>query len=574
MAISVYTPLKKWQIRLLQLLPGDAEDELQGELLVADVVEGMNGAVIHEEQTLVNFRTISYAWGDPKFTDTVSIRQYRMGITPTLGLALRELRWSGDSQYIWADAVCINQDDDDEKSSQVQRMATIFSKSVMTIVYLGPAAEHTALAMEHLKPKSRDVESEDESRSRLLLAGLIDIYTRPWMRRVWVQQEVRVANQIDVKCGHTGLSFANFQRGITKLQTLAKTVEPAYDISGHTTKCCNALKAMRATSAMDNLILEHERLEKKQSYECQCYNQTGLRTNIECVLSQCNDLLATNPRDRIYGLLGLTNCHFNAPAYFRTEERGASLDVNYSKPTSVVFQDLTKYIIDRDHSLTILFEHQPISGAGNDLSLPSWCPDWRVFRHRRDPRVTDNYTKYRTMPEEAAMRWKRQLFKAHGRLFIDGRMMGFLENITAPNRREEAIATSRAITADGVAWESAAHESSTWDAFWNSHPLRGPKDDDRGKFDINVRYTKTIQHGMAKEEELLLFDSCDLRSRCNAGDVLVAPFYDWNPHSILVLRKRGYDGFTYVGQAWHPYLFMHRRIFEDGDWATQSFTIH
>jgi hypothetical protein len=151
MSDSIYTPIKPWQIRLFQLEPGTQED-LHGTLKIADIVDGFDGAILGLEQQQVSFDAISYNLGPAVYTDCVWIDHTKPAVTPTLGQALRALRTSNSEMplYLWANALCINQHDIEEKSIQVQKMFIIYSKAAATLVWLGPADKCTDLAVDHL----------------------------------------------------------------------------------------------------------------------------------------------------------------------------------------------------------------------------------------------------------------------------------------------------------------------------------------------------------------------------------------------------------------------------------------
>jgi hypothetical protein len=53
--------------------------------------------------------------------------------------------------WIWVDALCINQDDDEEKAVQVQKMDRIFSFAQQVVIWLGKPTPHTRLAFEYFK---------------------------------------------------------------------------------------------------------------------------------------------------------------------------------------------------------------------------------------------------------------------------------------------------------------------------------------------------------------------------------------------------------------------------------------
>jgi hypothetical protein len=90
----------------------------------------------------VKYEALSYTWGDMK--DTVSIEiglNSYTAITRPLDQFLRSLSQHVDSNsnqlYFWADQICINQSDIDERNQQVALMGEIYIRSQRTLVWLG-----------------------------------------------------------------------------------------------------------------------------------------------------------------------------------------------------------------------------------------------------------------------------------------------------------------------------------------------------------------------------------------------------------------------------------------------------
>ncbi|KAF5986115.1 heterokaryon incompatibility protein (het-6OR allele) [Fusarium bulbicola] len=82
------------------------------------------------------FSAISYLWGEKGKTEPIIVNGVQQFITPSLANALEyaPYHWANafperDSRScrLWADALCINQDDDLEKGHQVQLMKFIYS---------------------------------------------------------------------------------------------------------------------------------------------------------------------------------------------------------------------------------------------------------------------------------------------------------------------------------------------------------------------------------------------------------------------------------------------------------------
>lgn len=80
-----------------------------------DVVESFDGEV--RDTNTPPYTALSYTWGDTTTTPTVPIKceGQVLHIAENLAAGLQVLWKEGESVYVWADAVCINQNDVEEK---------------------------------------------------------------------------------------------------------------------------------------------------------------------------------------------------------------------------------------------------------------------------------------------------------------------------------------------------------------------------------------------------------------------------------------------------------------------------
>jgi hypothetical protein len=100
---------------------------------------------------LPNFTTLSYVWGDPYAREALSIGGKSLKITSSLASALQDVfgHWksipaeTASEQWLWADGICINQEDDEEKNHQVPLMGQIYSKAYRMFSWLGVEDEAT-----------------------------------------------------------------------------------------------------------------------------------------------------------------------------------------------------------------------------------------------------------------------------------------------------------------------------------------------------------------------------------------------------------------------------------------------
>jgi hypothetical protein len=71
-------------------------------------------------------------------------------VTRNLFDALKALRYADKTRLLWVDALCINQDDTIDRTTQVNLMAEIYKNALRTVVWLGPATSKSILAMDML----------------------------------------------------------------------------------------------------------------------------------------------------------------------------------------------------------------------------------------------------------------------------------------------------------------------------------------------------------------------------------------------------------------------------------------
>lgn len=205
-AQRLYTPIKKWQTRILRLHGGSGDTPLAADLLIADIVD-LEGLVLHDEQVDVAYEAVSYCWGAAVFSCPIVCNGIAYAITPSLSGALKRFRRTDESRYLWAHALCIHQADDEEKSLQVLNMFKIFRKARRVLIWLGEHGENTERVMECLgngfipEHAPRIYSELPQAEFELVRSGLEDLYHRPWSKRIWVQQELFAARSHKVYCG-------------------------------------------------------------------------------------------------------------------------------------------------------------------------------------------------------------------------------------------------------------------------------------------------------------------------------------------------------------------------------------
>jgi hypothetical protein len=224
-------PLAENEIRLLVLGPGSFQDPIRGQLHQVSL-----GAQ-------PSYEALSYVWGDDNDCPTMTLDRSSFPITKNLECALRHLRSKQSARVLWVDAICIDQNDHNERSKQVAMMGEIYNKAVAVCAWLGEASdadncvfdvlqEFQARKRETLIPAHFDA-AEQLHCYRQLFCGIFQnraghlpersslddaalyeeinwlrpLFDRCYWRRVWIVQELILAKSVIVCCGDKSISF-------------------------------------------------------------------------------------------------------------------------------------------------------------------------------------------------------------------------------------------------------------------------------------------------------------------------------------------------------------------------------
>lgn len=98
---------------------------------------------------------MSYVWGNDDLVDRIEANGRALWITETLFSALSHLRYLDQDRILWIDAICIDQANNVEKSSQVQAMGEIF-RSAKQVIFLAWQAYSRGDASHKLFEWTRD----------------------------------------------------------------------------------------------------------------------------------------------------------------------------------------------------------------------------------------------------------------------------------------------------------------------------------------------------------------------------------------------------------------------------------
>jgi hypothetical protein len=349
-------------IRLIRLEPGGFESSLQCELITASLDQNPH------------FDALSYCWGSEKKSRTLLCGSDQLSITENLSQALCRLRRETEVRVVWADAVCINQDDPDEKSIQVQLMTRIYKEANEVMIWLSEneseaEGEEVASLINQLCEAGLAQGRADDARNyyQLMFEGDVGKYSlpnprdrrwialgnlvqRPWFSRIWIIQEVTLPRQESVQMlvGDTELSWMLFCYAVSYCRSSLDIFDLVPGPLGLESRHTSAAYLAQIFS-----LFETHRLADQD------------RTLLSLLIRH-RAARATDSRDKIYALCGLASDMNKFP----------TLIPDYNLDPVDLYQRTAIRLIKGSGNLDVLSIARRIHPNAALSTLPSWVPDW------------------------------------------------------------------------------------------------------------------------------------------------------------------------------------------------------
>ncbi|KAK4168823.1 heterokaryon incompatibility protein-domain-containing protein [Cladorrhinum sp. PSN259] len=335
-------PLKHCEIRILTLQPGTWSSP------IVCTLENINLQSAVTENG--GFCALSYTWGPP------AQRRYAIwingGITTVgeqLFEALAHLRDSHESKRFWIDAICIRQDSNQEKSTQLPLMADIYSSASDVCIWLGPDQDESGYALAAIRDGyAGDKIGDTTVPPQRLVRALTIMLGRQWFSRLWIIQELALASCNAGPRVVTGFEEARWSEFYEYLGTARKNIN--WSSKKEEYVYADFLKCMDDSPLVGlNTIRAHVQ---------ECGSLPLLLALLSTKFAQ-----ATDPRDKIYGLFGL----------LESVERD-ELAPNYAKTMGEVYKDATASVLRRNGDRLRYLTYPTIPWSAS-ASTPSWVWD-------------------------------------------------------------------------------------------------------------------------------------------------------------------------------------------------------
>lgn len=366
------------------------------------------------------FSALSYVWGDQNDKRTILVDKQPSKVTRNLFEAMLELRQS-TSLFIWIDAICINQDDNEEKGWQVALMRDIYQQAAKLVAWLGPSEHESDMVIDYLNNLGRKAEvcglhhgaeiysqiwasmlwvpgymdnpnevitsfpldgrtlsvskqaletllhtiSGYRSQDQLFpLVGIKHLFRRAWWGRLWVLQEITLPDFAYFACGRKRIFRRTFQAALHAYYALLNTLMR------------KLLREEPCTSYQIDVVISMALHRSYVMLSMPNIYRTRKLSLVALLRSTCmgdveglgqdgtQHLEATDPRDKIFALLGIA----------RDQEELAKLGVfpDYTKSKKEVYARTMVALLQQGH--VSMLSHCGCPEAWSNL--PSWKVDW------------------------------------------------------------------------------------------------------------------------------------------------------------------------------------------------------
>ncbi|RFU27850.1 hypothetical protein B7463_g8502, partial [Scytalidium lignicola] len=379
----LYSTNERIQIRLCSLLPANFESTIKCNIENFDL------------NYELEFEALSYTWGNPTERIPIEVNDETMLVTKNLATALVYLRNKSNSRSLWVDAICINQDDVDERSAQVASMVKIYRSAKRVISWLGIRdsffdpfieMEYATLLFRHIRflkeypPFQKYVESNGSQKpysgfqdhkdtfnngiySLQLLIGEREREKPEYWQRAWIIQEVASARALILQSGPYVIS----EEDIDLVTNFISCPKIAFLMDGRyeQRKLRSHLQSnfFVPISIYRSLLYPNE--EDKEKRAARICGSLKLLT----LLRHNRSRFCADKRDKVYSVLGLSDL---------TNSNHPAILIDYKKSIPKVYIETVQAIIQSSSSLEVLCSAN--LSETTSLSLPSWVPNWGSFR--------------------------------------------------------------------------------------------------------------------------------------------------------------------------------------------------
>lgn len=282
------------EFRVLDLLP-TADAGPQADIQCRIRVVNLTSEPVYE--------TLSYRWGSSGGQRSIQVDDTCIVVTDNLYAAILRLRRKDSVRTIWIDQLCIDQQSMEEKTAQVRLMKQIYFNCTQTVIWMDeidtdiPQTDAEAILdvlrwmVDQSLPVPSCVGSWSDFQGPLKALASISTWKHPWWDRIWTVQEAILPSQKTFIWGPLQISWELLTSG-----SRVWTRGPMPD----------QLRTLMVQNRPKNLSEDISKTMGWLFCNVIWINSAHIGPSLPTeVIVKWGRRKATNPRDKVFGVLGL-----------------------------------------------------------------------------------------------------------------------------------------------------------------------------------------------------------------------------------------------------------------------------
>lgn len=318
-------------IRLLLIHAGQQQDVLRCILTPARL----------DLHARASYGAISYMWGSRDQIQSVIVNDEVLFVHLNLYQFLLRLRQPDRDVTVWADAICINQNDPAERGHQVQLMSRIYSQADRTLVWLGESMPDLESLIFSHNGSGLD-NASNVIKNRRAENALWELVSHEYWERTWILQEVILAKSVTVYVGRQDIEWISLLDMFFKVVPIYTQVQIDTQFPGRTYTFSKLGRMLEESRFM---LLNKERNLGE-----------GQQRNFPDLLRDHQHSKCQNRQDRVFGLVGLIT-DVNDPLYPLSLSEKAQAIFDYTLPLEVLRDRLRELYGSRNYKLALALRH-------------------------------------------------------------------------------------------------------------------------------------------------------------------------------------------------------------------------
>jgi hypothetical protein len=298
--------LKENEYRFIHLLPGEGDKTIECELFKGPI----------DKDGKIHYDALSYLWGDPRSRAEITVidrpiegtglsSESTLSVTVNCEIALKHLRLKDKSRTLWVDAICINQENEQEKNAQIPMMRNVYQNADRVLAWLGKGGLDQAHAMKLLQQYQQPTLGE------FIWRYLRDCFALAWSILTW--QPIYRGRLGQTRLGNREMSAiedlcnSRYWGRIWMVLELASAKEDPLLGVGDYWVSLKALRNAMVDMARSFITTESDFFAAKQLWIRDKYRDNNGQLGLFEIIHATRNFDCHDERDRIRALLGLVD---------------------------------------------------------------------------------------------------------------------------------------------------------------------------------------------------------------------------------------------------------------------------